>query len=395
MLVTFPNMGNVAFAARALCQGLKIPYVMPEKNNKDTLRRGSFYAPEEICLPFKVMLGNFLECIEKGADTILFVGSCGPCRFGEYCELHMKILRRLGYGNVNIVVADFSPEIGIDALRHRIAAISDKSPVGKLEKLKAVKNAMIIEALCDRLDRIAYEMAGYEVNRGTCKRLMYEYKAKILESKEPDETIAMLRGYLRKFGEVKTDLSLDPVKIAIIGEIYTVIDPFSNLYIEEKLMDLGASSSRMLTPTWWVKDLIMKPVKLNSPNINRAARKYMPFPVGGHGKECIGEAVLAAKKGMDGAIQILPLGCMPEVISKAILPSIRRDYSFPFMTLIVDEVTGEAGINTRLEAFLDMLGSIKKRGGSGRKHNLTKMEPAGSLLRRCANEADRKELFFE
>jgi predicted nucleotide-binding protein (sugar kinase/HSP70/actin superfamily) len=353
-------MGNVAYAARALCQGLKIPYVMPEKNNRNTLRRGAFYAPEEICLPFKIMLGNFLECIEKGADTILFVGSCGPCRFGEYCELQMKILRRLGHNNVNIVVVDFSPEIGIDEFRRRVSIISDASPAGKAEKLKAVINAMKIEALCDRLDAIAYKKAGYEVNKGACKRLLYEYKAKILECENPDETIAMLKSYLKKLGEVKTDIRLDPVKIAIIGEIYTVIDPFSNLYIEEKLMDLGACSSRMLTPTWWVKDLVMKPMKLNSPGVNRAAKMYMPFPVGGHGKECVGEAVLAAKHGIDGAIQILPLGCMPEVVSKAILPAIRKDWNIPIMTMIVDEVTGEAGYVTRLEAFLDMLESVRK-----------------------------------
>ena len=26
---------------------------------------GAYYSPEEICLPFKIMMGNFLECIER------------------------------------------------------------------------------------------------------------------------------------------------------------------------------------------------------------------------------------------------------------------------------------------------------------------------------------------
>lgn len=71
MVATFPNIGNIAPAARALCQGLQVPYVMPAKNNKRTLQIGAEYSPEEICLPFKMMLGNFIEGIEKGADTIL------------------------------------------------------------------------------------------------------------------------------------------------------------------------------------------------------------------------------------------------------------------------------------------------------------------------------------
>jgi predicted nucleotide-binding protein (sugar kinase/HSP70/actin superfamily) len=149
------------------------------------------------------------------------------------------------------------------------------------------------------------------------------------------------------------------VKIAIIGEIYTVIDPFSNLYIEEKLMDLGACSSRMLTPTWWVKDLVMKPMKLNSPGVNRAAKMYMPFPSEGTGKEGVGEAVFAAKHGIDGQSRFCP-GLHAGVVSKAILPAIRKDWNIPIMTMIVDEVTGEAGYVTRLEAFLDMLESVRK-----------------------------------
>ena len=50
-----------------------------------------------MCLPFKVFIGNYLESIEKGADTIIITGSCGPCRFGFYSLLQEDILRDLGY----------------------------------------------------------------------------------------------------------------------------------------------------------------------------------------------------------------------------------------------------------------------------------------------------------
>lgn len=49
------------------------------------------------------------------------------------------------------------------------------------------------------------------------------------------------------------------------------------------------------------------------------------------------------------------MGCMPEIVSKAILPSISKDKNFPIMTLVVDEMTGEAGYLTRIEAFVDLL----------------------------------------
>ena len=48
--------------------------------------------------------------------------------------------------------------------------------------------------------------------------------------------------------------------------------------------------------------------------------------------------------------------CMPEIVSRSILPQIERDYSIPILYLIVDEQTGEAGFQTRLEAFVDYIG---------------------------------------
>lgn len=360
MVLTFPNMGNVAFAARALCQGLKIPYVMPEKNNKRTLVTGAYYSPEEICLPFKIMMGNFLHSIEKGADTILITGSCGPCRFGEYCELFMKILKNMGH-DMKLIVFDMSPEIGIAELKRRLDKISLQSPVKSAQKLRAVAKAFKIECLCDEIDALAYMKAGYEANRGECKSLMNEYKSRLYDCSDPDEALSLLKAFRKKLQSIDTDKNKDPLKISIIGEIYTVIEPFSNLNIEEKLMDCGVSTVRMLTPSWWVKDAALKPLKLNSVKVNRAARRYMPYPVGGHGRECIGEASLAKDHGFDGAIQILPMGCMPEIIAKSILPSIQKDKGLPVLTLIVDEVTGEAGFVTRVEAFLDMLMSTRKK----------------------------------
>jgi predicted nucleotide-binding protein (sugar kinase/HSP70/actin superfamily) len=352
-------MGNVALGMKTLCQALKIPYVLPEKNNKSTLQTGSYYSPEEICLPFKLILGNFIQSIEKGADTVLSTGSCGPCRFGEYCERVMKILRKIGYRHLEFIVADLSSEIGMGEFMRRIRKISDASLVSKADKIQALYTAFKVVESCDKIDAKAYNMAGYEMKRGECRHILNEYKTKASDCDSPEEMITLLNLYKNKLDGIRLDKDKDPLKISIIGEIFTIIEPSSNFYIEEKLMDYGVSTKRMLSPSWWIKDMIKKPVKLDSIDIKRAAKAYMPYAVGGHGKECIGEAVLAKDHGMDGGIQIFPLGCMPEIIAKSILPAIQRDKDLPIMSLIVDEVAGEAGYVTRVEAFLDMLQSRK------------------------------------
>jgi predicted nucleotide-binding protein (sugar kinase/HSP70/actin superfamily) len=354
MKVTFPHMGNIHFAAKTLFGDLGLEYVIPPLCSKATLELGSLHSAEEICLPFKIMIGNYMHAIEKGADTIIITGSCGPCRLGEYCELQMDLMKKLGH-NLNFIVIDSPGDIGVKELLSRLGRISTKSSLSKTNKLAALYRAIKVMNLIDEIEAKARYLAGFEINKGECKKLLNECKREAINCSNGKSMIALLNSYKDKLGSVKYDKNRNPIKIAIIGEIYTVIEPFSNLYIEDKLMDYGVSSKRTMSPSWWLKNLVLSPTNLNQLDIKRRAKEYLPLMIGGHARECIGEAVLAHEEGFDGAIQIFPMGCMPEIVSKAILPTISRDKDFPIMTLVVDEMTGEAGYITRIEAFIDLL----------------------------------------
>lgn len=354
MKITIPHMGNVYIAVKILFDSLGIDYVIPPLNNKEALFLGSKYSPEEICLPFKLMIGNYIAGINKGADTILLVGSCGPCRFGEYSELQVKILQHLKY-NVDFIVIDAVKSIGLRELFSRIKKVgseSKKKVSGKINSIVRAYNAMCI---LDDIESQAHFKAGFEVHRGECKKLLNCCKEEAFSCDRPDKALNILREYQKRVRNIAVDYSRKPVKVAIIGEIYTVIEPFTNLYIEEVLMDMAVSTKRNLTPSWWLKDMLLKIIKLNSRELLKASNEFLPLYIGGHARECVGEAVLAARDRFDGAIQIFPMGCMPEIVSKAILPNISREKELPVLSLIVDEMTGEAGYMTRIEAFIDLL----------------------------------------
>lgn len=354
MKVTFPHLGNTCFAAKAVLDGLGIDNIVPPYSNKEALQIGSKYSPEEMCLPFKIMLGNYIQSIEKGADTVLLTGSCGPCRFGEYCELQMNILKNIGY-NVDFVVLDNPNEIGKDEFLRRANFIGKNSKMCTKDKLKALIMGYKVINLIDFIEKMARFKVGYEINKGQCKSILNQCKKHAIECNKPEEMIKVLKYYEKEIKNIPIDKNKKPIKVSLIGEIYTLLEPFANLYIEDKLMDMGVSTEKTLTPSWWMKNTLLSPFKINSMNIKKASKNYLPLYIGGHGRECIGEAVLSYKKGFNGAIQIFPVGCMPEIVSKSILPTISKDKKFPIMTLIVDEMTGEAGFDTRLEAFVDML----------------------------------------
>ena len=79
MKITFPHMGNVYIAVEAFLRGLGHEPVTPPPSSRRTLELGSFHSPAEVCLPFKIALGNMLEGMAQGAEAVLMIG--GWCLF--------------------------------------------------------------------------------------------------------------------------------------------------------------------------------------------------------------------------------------------------------------------------------------------------------------------------
>jgi predicted nucleotide-binding protein (sugar kinase/HSP70/actin superfamily) len=92
----------------------------------------------------------------------------------------------------------------------------------------------------------------------------------------------------------------------------------------------------------------------------RDAKGYLKNMVGGHGLDTIANAVRYSREGFDGIIQILPMTCMPEIVAESILPRVAEDYQIPIMSLAVDEHSSDTGLQTRLEAFIDLIAQRKK-----------------------------------
>ncbi|MCX7695638.1 MAG: 2-hydroxyacyl-CoA dehydratase [Caloramator sp.] len=359
MNITFPHLGNTYIAGKVLFEGLGVEYTIPPISTKKTLEIGCLHSPDDVCLPFKIMIGNYIESIEKGADTVLITGSCGPCRFGEYCELQKKVLMSLGR-QINFIVIDEPSKIGIKEFLNRLSSVAKESKLSTYKKAKALNMALKAINLIDEIEKECRFYAGYEKNKGEFSKLLKEVKKEAIEAKGAEETLKVLEKYKEKVDRVEIDLFKTPIKIGIIGEIYTIIDSLSNLYIEDILMNLGVSTKRTLYPSWWVKNTALSALKINKSPIYKEAKQYLKMCIGGHAQECVGEAMLNYKMGFDGLIQIFPVGCMPEIVSKAILPDIEKKYNIPILSLVVDEMTGEAGYYTRVEAFLDLIEGRKK-----------------------------------
>lgn len=358
MKITFPHLGNVYIAGKAFLEELGHEVITPPVCTNRTLEIGTKYSPEMMCLPFKIFIGNYIESIEKGADTILITGSCGPCRFGLYSVMQEDILKELGY-DVDFIVLEGLGE-GYLKFMKNISKLLKSSSIIKIGKYGRL--ALILIKRADNLTDLSNNIRAYAIDKRKVNTIMDNYFQEAEKLHGVDELIQLMDETENKLRRVDIDLNFMPLKIGIIGEIYTIIEPFVNLNVERKLGDMGVLVEKSLTPTKWLEHHVFSyPFGSKEENNKlKLAEPYLTTLVGGHGRETIGSAINYKRLGYDGVIQILPLNCMPEIVAKSILKTVEKDINIPIMTLVVDEMTGEAGFLTRLEAFVDLISRRKE-----------------------------------
>jgi predicted nucleotide-binding protein (sugar kinase/HSP70/actin superfamily) len=84
MKVAFPYFGYDTIALKNFIETLGGEVQLPPPITERTLSIGTKYSPELICLPFKITLGNFIEALDNGADTLFMAAGARKCRFGYY-----------------------------------------------------------------------------------------------------------------------------------------------------------------------------------------------------------------------------------------------------------------------------------------------------------------------
>ena len=133
------------------------------------------------------------------------------------------------------------------------------------------------------------------------------------------------------------------LNIALVGNPYTIYDPFSSLNLIQRLKKMGA---KIYTSEMIPDEIIEEKVRVLSKRI------YWTF-----GKETVGAAFhFLDSPEIDGLIYIISFGCGPDSLLKEIVDDkARRCKKIAYMSLVIDEHTSETGMDTRLDAFIEMI----------------------------------------
>lgn len=143
--------------------------------------------------------------------------------------------------------------------------------------------------------------------------------------------------------EAPLNSSEQDLRFAVLGFPYTIYDKFVNVDILNKLRKLGIKvlTAEMVPPQILLQQAKKVPKNLFwnfSNQVLRAALYYLD------------------NNKVDGIIHVTAFGCGPDaMVDKLIELEAKQRGKVPFMSITIDEHTGEAGLMTRIEAFVDML----------------------------------------
>ena len=274
------------------CLGIKT--VESGKTSREILDLGLKYSVNEACLPVKAYFGHVMVLKDK-ADYI-FIPRYVSIHRGEYICPKFGALPDMIRNSLSGLPPLISPEINLRKsekdIMKAVYDIADSLDIGRKEAKDAFRVA-----------------------------LKEFHNQPLLKSQ------ALTHG--------------QPVRVLLIGHPYLIYDKYLNLGIVSKLAKLGAE---VMTLEMYDGVLLReKAAALNKPVFWSYATETMGLTY--H---------LLDVGGIDGIIYLTSFGCgIDSFVDYMMERRIKNGSRIPYFTVTIDEHAAEAGLDTRIEAFMD------------------------------------------
>jgi predicted nucleotide-binding protein (sugar kinase/HSP70/actin superfamily) len=293
-------------------KGLGAEVIISEKTNKNIMIDGANTCVSEACLPIKVYFGHVMNLV--GKVDLIFTPRFTSISRNQYICPEIGGVPDMIKNSIKILPKIIDTEINLRKSHKNswIAALSiGEFITGDKEKI-----------------RNAYQDA---VRAYQCEREVL--KSGVLLDEFQQDSIQ-----LRLIQKRSTKLT-----VAIIGHCYTVYDSFINMELIKKLRGYGIG----------VVTLDM----LDYLESKEKCKELDKMLFWDYGTRAYGGVIQLIESGeIDGILALTSFGCgVDSFVDELVEKKIRQESDIPFMKLVLDEHSAEAGFCTRLEAFVDMI----------------------------------------
>jgi len=309
---------------KKLLEELDVQLVLSPPTNKKIVEEGVTHGFGELCIPVKIYYGQLLKLVRDNPDLdYIFVPRyVAEVKEAYFCPKFLSLpdIIKILPGipkilNFEVNVKEFPIATSVIELGKELGRTQNQS-------LNAYREA---QRYFDEYHKFLRD--GASANHAL--RLVERNKPFTLSKKKQ-----------------KGDL-----KFLLLGHAYNIFDTFINLDFQKKLHDQGVE---VLTIENLPESIFKEPVI-----INKRLRNYWR-----HEEEIMAAIRYFLTKGreeIDGVIFLISFACGPDSLISELIMRDMKVVGLPFLEIIMDEHSGEAGLLTRVESFVEMIRRKKKK----------------------------------
>lgn len=325
---------------RTFFEHLGAQVITSEETRRMTLAQGSARLVAETCLPTKVFCGHVISLAGK-ADYV-FIPSIRSLELQVYnCSKFLglpDLVRAVVKQGPTVLDIEIDVNKGQKKVKEQIHLLGKHFTNDSSRINAAYEKALAAEQHYQRLMREEKLTPPEAIARMFGNDVAPNQPGDRTDG-DPDDA----SGPVYKRVDLDSDADGRPgLTVAVVGHPYNIYDTFINHNLVDRLRSLGVA---VLTSE------IASEEDLDAGTARLVGRPYWTFE-----DEVIGAAGHYFETDIDGIICVVCFGCGPDSLMMDVIQRASKQYvSTPLMMVIIDEHTGEAGLVTRVEAFIDML----------------------------------------
>lgn len=293
---------------------LDFEIITTSETTKAILDKGVNLSVAELCVPIKIYLGHVKELFDGDVDYI-FVPRYVSIKKGQYfCPKFMGLPDMVKFTFPNI--SDKMISINIEEKSDGFSNYKNFKHLEKTFNISEKKNKNAIKEGMRELERFKAKCKeGY-----TAKEVIDEmHKNKVIPRRDDGE-----------------------ITIGVLGYVYNIYDPFISMDIINKLRQINVNvrTFEMLDDFKIEKEL---------KELDKTLFWTFSDKILGAGYDFYKDEEI------DGILHVTAFGCGPDSMLGKVLDIDSSEFKKPFMTIRIDEHSGENHLQTRIEAFVDMI----------------------------------------
>jgi len=312
-------------------ENLGFEVLLSPKTNKEIIEMGVKAADPETCFSNKVFWGHLLWLDRKVAEASPHLPPRAASQRSVCDLIFVPRLKTVAEASLHLPP---HPASRGSVTEEKLEFCPKFFGLPDLAKI-LIKTPILTETFDERKERF--------------EKTLERFGGKLKKNKEEIKRafkIALLKSWIEKEVKEKEEffekINSKKKKIILISHPYNLYDDYVNLRIKEKLEKLG-------TEVIFIEEI---PIKIHNSKfkIQNFPKFHWEF-----GKEIMEKIQEILNYPISGAVEISSFQCGCDAVLKEFVEKEFKIKKIPFLYLLIDEHTAEAGLQTRLEAFIDTL----------------------------------------